>query len=113
MLSLKSMVAHVLEMPTMIFDEIDSGVSGEVANRMGDILKNLSSAHQIICITHSPQVAARAVKHFFVFKEDIDSRTVTHVKALEGAERLNEIAKMLSGDPPSAFALENAKELIG
>jgi len=113
MLSLKSMVAHVLDMPTMIFDEIDSGVSGEVANRMGDILKNLSSAHQIVCITHSPQVAARAVKHFFVFKEDVDSRTVTHVKSLEGADRVNEIAKMLSGDPPSAFALENAKELIG
>lgn len=113
MLSLKSMVAHVLDMPTMIFDEIDSGVSGEVANRMGDILKNLSSSHQIVCITHSPQVAARAVKHFFVFKEDIDSRTVTHVKSLEGPDRVNEIAKMLSGDPPSAFALENAKELIG
>ena len=112
MLSLKSTVAHAMRLPTMIFDEIDSGVSGEVAGKMGELLRRMADDHQLICITHSPQVAARAVKHFFVFKEDMKQRTVTHVKTLEDETRINEIAKMLSGDPPTAFALENAKELI-
>ncbi len=112
MLSLKSTVAHAMRLPTMIFDEIDSGVSGEVAGKMGELLRRMADDHQLICITHSPQVAARAVKHFFVFKEDMKQRTVAHVKTLEDETRINEIAKMLSGDPPTAFALENAKELI-
>lgn len=112
MLALKSTVADAMRLPTMIFDEIDSGVSGEVAGRMGDIIKTLSKHHQLICITHSPQVAARAVRHYFVYKEDLKSRTITHVKILDEKERIAEIAKMLSGDPPSSFALENAKELI-
>jgi len=112
MLSLKSTVADVMELPTMIFDEIDTGVSGDVAGKMGDILKGLSRKHQLISITHSPQVASRADKHFFVYKEDKKDRTVTHVKTLDDQERVTEIAKMLSGNPPSTFALENAKELI-
>jgi DNA repair protein RecN (Recombination protein N) len=112
MLSLKSTVAHVMELPTMIFDEIDTGVSGDVAGKMGNILKELSKKHQLISITHSPQVASRADKHFFVYKEDKKDRTVTHVKILEDEDRVTEIAKMLSGNPPSTYALENAKELI-
>ena len=112
MLSLKSTVAHVMQLPTMIFDEIDTGVSGEVAGKMGNILKDLSNKHQLISITHSPQVASRAIKHFFVHKEDKKDRTVTHVKVLNDDERVIEIAKMLSGNPPTTFALENAKELI-
>ena len=112
MLSLKSTVAHAMDLPTMIFDEIDSGVSGDVAGKMGDILMGMSRSHQLICITHSPQVAARAVKHFFVYKEDQKDRTLTRVKSLAMNERINEIAKMLSGNPPTTFALENAKELI-
>lgn len=112
MLSIKSTVAHVMQLPTMIFDEIDTGVSGDVAGKMGDILKDLSGSHQLISITHSPQVASRAVKHFFVYKEDKAKRTITHVKVIEGESRVTEIAKMLSGNPPSTFALENAKELI-
>jgi len=112
MLSLKSTVAHAMSMPTMIFDEIDTGISGDVAGKMGDILKELSNEHQLITITHSPQVASRAEKHFFVYKEDLKDRTITHVKELDKDSRTIEIAKMLSGDPPSTFALENAKELI-
>ena len=112
MLSLKSTVAHVMELPTMIFDEIDTGVSGDVAGKMGNILKELSTKHQLISITHSPQVASRADKHFFVYKEDKKDRTVTHVKILKDEDRISEIAKMLSGNPPSTYALENAKELI-
>ncbi|NNE14925.1 MAG: DNA repair protein RecN [Saprospiraceae bacterium] len=112
MLSIKSTVAHVMQLPTMIFDEIDTGVSGDIAGKMGNILKELSNNHQVISITHSPQVASRAVKHFFVHKEDKKKRTVTHVSVLSDDERINEIAKMLSGNPPTTFALENAKELL-
>jgi len=112
MLALKSTVAHAMNLPTMIFDEIDSGVSGDVAGKMGQLLKGLAQNHQLICITHSPQVAARAVRHFFVHKEEVKKRTITHVSMLDGEERVTEIAKMLSGDPPTVFALENAKELM-
>ena len=112
MLSLKTTVAGAMEMPTMIFDEIDTGVSGEVASKMGGILKELSQEHQLICITHSPQVASRADRHFFVSKEDTEDRTVTNVRVLKQDDKVLEIAKMLSGDPPSTFALDNAKDLL-
>ncbi len=112
MLALKASVAGAVEMPTMIFDEIDTGVSGEVAQRMGDILKSLAQPHQILAITHSPQVSARADKHFKVYKEESKGKTLTYVKNLNGEERITEIAMMLSGDPPSAYAIENARELI-
>lgn len=112
MLSLKASVADKMSLPTMIFDEIDTGVSGEVAGKMGDIIRSLANKHQLICITHSPQVSARAVKHLFVYKEETKSRTITHVKELSSDERISEIAKMLSGDPPSTFALDNAKDLL-
>ena len=112
MLSLKSTVARKMEMPTMIFDEIDTGISGDVAGKIGGILKELSGSHQLICITHSPQVASRADNHFFVYKEDTKERTITHVKHLDKKEKIEEIAKMLSGDPPSTYALKNARELI-
>ncbi len=112
MLSVKSIVAEVMDLPTMIFDEIDTGVSGEVAGKMGSILKTLSSSHQLICITHSPQVSSRAKNHYLVFKKDTAKRTYTEVKLLNEEERITEIAKMLSGDPPSTFALDNAKDLM-
>ena len=112
MLSLKASVADKMALPTMIFDEIDTGVSGEVAGKMGDIIRSLANKHQLICITHSPQVSARAVKHLFVYKEETKSRTITHVKELSGEDRILEIAKMLSGDPPSTYALDNAKDLL-
>jgi len=111
-LCIKSLVADAMTLPTLIFDEIDTGVSGEVASRMGEILAKLANNHQVISITHSPQIAGKADKHYFVHKNDKSDRTVTAVKELDKEGRVTEIAKMLSGNPPSAAAIENAKELI-
>ncbi len=111
-LVIKSLVAQKAELPTMIFDEIDTGVSGQVALQMGNILRDMSTHHQVITITHSPQVASRAKHHFFVYKDSTSKLTNTKLKKLEAEERYVEIAKMLSGDPPSSAALINAKELI-
>jgi len=111
-LCIKSLVANAMTLPTLIFDEIDTGVSGEVASRMGEILSELADQHQVISITHSPQVAAKADRHFFVHKNDREDRTVTAIKELDKEGRITEIAKMLSGNPPSDAAIENAKELM-
>ncbi len=111
-LCIKSLVAGAMTLPTLIFDEVDAGVSGEVARKMGTILHALSGRHQVICITHSPQVAARAEKHFWVYKEDTPTRTLTALRELSQEERTIEIAKMLSGNPPSDAALANARELM-
>ena len=111
-LCIKSLVANAMTLPTLIFDEIDTGVSGEVASRMGEILSGLADQHQVISITHSPQIAAKADRHFFVHKNDRANRTVTAIKELDKEGRIIEIAKMLSGNPPSAAAIENAKELM-
>jgi len=111
-LCIKSLIADAMTLPTLIFDEIDTGVSGEVASRMGEILSKLSDGHQIISITHSPQIAAKADKHYFVHKHDKEDRTVTAVKLLQKEERIIEIAKMLSGNPPSDAAIANAKDLL-
>lgn len=109
----KSLVASSIPLPTLIFDEIDSGVSGDVALKMGNILQNLASHHQVVVITHSPQVAAKAHKHYFVYKTLRDDRTYTSVRPLNLEERIRSIAVMLSQNPPSNSAIENAKELIG
>lgn len=109
----KSLVASAMALPTLIFDEIDAGVSGDVALKMGHILRQLSAHHQVVVITHSPQVAARADEHLFVYKKENDSRTTTKVRALKTDERIRAIATMLSQSPPSDSALENARELIG
>lgn len=111
-LSLKSTVASKFDMPTLIFDEIDSGISGEVARKMGIILKDLANQHQVISITHSPQIAAKADTHFFVYKEVKDNRTFAKLKTLDRTGRVQELAKMLSGDPPSKSAIDNAIVLI-
>ncbi len=111
-LSLKSLLASNMDLPTMIFDEIDSGISGKVALHTGLLLKELSENHQLICITHSPQIAARAKHHLYVYKETINKKTTTHIKTLDSQERIYNIAVMLSSDPPSKAALTNAKELI-
>jgi DNA repair protein RecN (Recombination protein N) len=112
-LVIKSLVAGAIPLPTLIFDEIDSGISGDVALKMGNILRTLSNEHQVITITHSPQVAAKADTHYFVYKEDTPDRTLTCVKSLDWEGRIYSIASMLSQHPPSAFAIENAKELLG
>jgi DNA repair protein RecN (Recombination protein N) len=109
----KSLVADAIPLPTLIFDEIDSGVSGEVSRRMGAILRELSDRHQVISITHTPQIAACADRHYFVYKEVDNGRTVTRLRALAPAERVRAIGVMLSGDPPSEAALATAQELIG
>jgi DNA repair protein RecN (Recombination protein N) len=113
-LCIKSLVAGAIALPTLIFDEIDAGVSGEVAAQMGLILQDLAQSHQMISITHSPQIAAKAHLHLFVHKVVSDERTKTSIRTLGSIEeRIFEIAKMLSGDPPSEGAKQNAKELIG
>ncbi len=112
-LCIKSLVAGAVTLPTLIFDEIDAGVSGDVAQKMGVILHNLSKKHQVITITHSPQIAAKAQSHFWVYKSDTDQRTVTAMRELSQEDRVIEIAKMLSGNPPTEAAKANAKELIG
>lgn len=111
-LSLKALVADKTNLPSLVFDEIDTGISGEVAQRMGHILAKLGSAHQVIVITHSPQVAARGHKHLFVYKETRAKETHTYIQELDQEGRIVEIAKMLSGNPPSESALLNAKELM-
>lgn len=112
MLSIKSLVAKSVQLPTLIFDEIDSGISGEAARQVGIIIKELSKAHQVISITHQPQIAAKANTHFFVFKEIKDDKIITAIKVLNEDERITAIATMLSGKKPTAAAFENAREMI-
>ena len=113
MLSIKSLVAKSVQLPTLIFDEIDSGISGEAAKQVGKIIKELSLAHQVISITHQPQIAAIADKHFFVYKEIKEEAIITAIKTLNADERITAIATMLSGKKPTAAAFENAKEMMG
>ncbi len=113
MLAIKSLVAETITLPTLIFDEIDTGISGDVAQKVGHILQSLGQKHQVIAITHLPQVAAKADLHLFVFKNHDKAVTYTEIKTLQGDERLHEIAVMLSGNNPPKEALENARKLIG
>ena len=112
MLSIKSQVATADHLPTMIFDEIDSGISGEVALRVGEIMRTMSKGHQLICITHVPQIARIADRHFYIYKDSSKGKTNTRIKILEGQDRIIEIAKMLSGEKVSDAALANAQELV-
>jgi DNA repair protein RecN (Recombination protein N) len=112
MLCIKSLVADADALPTLIFDEIDSGISGEVALKVGEIMKKLSRNHQLICITHLPQIARTGDVHLYIYKEIKDNRTQTRMKELKGEERIIEIAKMLSGNKLSEASLANARELI-
>jgi len=112
MLVLKSLVAKSLDMPTLIFDEIDSGISGEAAKQVGILLDELSGQHQLISITHQPQIAAKADQHLFVFKTEANNVISTGIKALSLEERVQAIAQMLSGENPSEHAIANAKEMI-
>jgi DNA repair protein RecN (Recombination protein N) len=109
----KSVVADAIPLPTLIFDEIDSGVSGDVSLKMGQILKELAGRHQVVSITHTPQVAAKADRHYFIYKKVQDNRTITNVRQLTHDERIRSIAVMLSGNPPSEAALQTASELVG
>jgi DNA repair protein RecN (Recombination protein N) len=113
MLSIKSLVAKKLQLPVLIFDEIDTGISGEAARQVGIIMKELSKSHQLLSITHQPQIAAKADAHYFVYKEIKDDKIVTSIRILNNDERITTIAKMLSGEKPTAAALQNAREMVG
>jgi len=112
MLSLKYIVSRNSTLPTIIFDEIDSGVSGEIAYKMGNILKQLSQRMQVINITHLPQIAGKGDYHYCVYKKETETATHTYIKTLEYNERLEELAKMLSGEELTEAALSNARELL-
>jgi len=112
MISLKSLVASTKSLPTIIFDEIDMGISGEVANAMSLIMKNLGAYMQVIAITHLPQIAAQGTSHYKVFKNNTRETTETSIKQLSANERVTEIASMLSGNSISQAAIENAKQLL-
>jgi DNA repair protein RecN (Recombination protein N) len=111
-LCIDSLVAQKVSFPTLIFDEIDIGVGGEVARKMGQMIRQLANHHQVIVITHAPQIASMADQHLKVSKRDTESRSLTNVSLLDGNDRILEIAKMLGGDPPSEAAIMNAKELL-
>ena len=113
MLSLKSILVENKTLPTIIFDEIDAGTSGEIADKMGIIIKQMSSKMQVVNITHLPQIASKADFHYLVYKKDNHQTTNTYIKLLDKDERINEIAKMLSGKELTDAAIQNAKVLIG
>jgi DNA repair protein RecN (Recombination protein N) len=112
MLALKTILAKSDKLPLLIFDEIDTGVSGRIAQKVGTALKELASFHQIISITHLPQIAGMADHHYAVEKKQIDNRSISFIKKLNIEERINEIAKLLSGEEISKASIESAKQLI-
>lgn len=112
MLSIKSLIAQLTALPTIIFDEIDTGVSGDVADKVGSIMNLMAKAMQVITITHLPQIASKGQSHLFVYKEDKNDKTYSNIKKLTTDERVQEIAKMLSTGTPTAAAISNAKELL-
>ena len=112
MLSLKSLISRNNNLPTIIFDEIDAGVSGEVADKVGQILSGMGKYMQVINITHLPQVASRGSKHYHVYKDDTDDSTITRIRLLSADERVLEVARLLSGSEVTSTALENARELL-
>jgi len=112
MLAVKSILAQYSELPTIIFDEIDTGVSGEIANKMGDIMKGMSATMQVFAITHLPQIAAKGEQHFKVFKYAVAGKTESKLQLLSSEERVTEIAQMLSGSTVSDSAINHAKALL-
>ena len=112
MLSIKSAVSDYNYIPTLIFDEIDTGVSGEVAAKIGGIMQQMGNALQLISITHLPQVASQAEHHYFIYKDNEGERTQSHIRLLDSSERIGEIAKMLSNDKITPEALKAAEVLL-
>ncbi|MFM6993722.1 MAG: DNA repair protein RecN [Sediminibacterium sp.] len=112
MLCIKSLVGKSIDLPTMIFDEIDSGISGEPAKQVGLLLQELGQTRQVLCITHQPQIAAKGVAHLYVYKAQEDNTTHTHLRSLEADDRVIHIARMIGGDPPTKAAMEHAQELL-
>ena len=112
MLAVKSILAQYSKLPTIIFDEIDTGVSGEIADKMGDIMKSMSKDMQVFSITHLPQIAAKGSTHYKVFKSVTGEQTTSELKLLSKDERITEIAQMLSGSSVSDSAINHAKALL-
>ena len=112
MLAIKSIMAKHTALPTLIFDEIDTGISGETAVRVGQVIGSLEENMQVVCITHLPQIAARGNAHYFVYKIEDSERTTTGIRRLNKKERIQSIAEMLSGKDPASSALQNAKALL-
>ena len=112
MLVLKSLVADSMEMPTLIFDEIDSGISGEAAKQVGMLMEELSASHQLIAITHQPQIAAKAEQHLFVYKKEENGQINTGIRMLSQEERVQAIAQMLAGENPSEAVMASAREMM-
>ncbi len=112
MLAIKSILGKYIQLPTIMFDEIDTGVSGEISNKMGDIMLQMSKTMQVFSITHLPQIAAKGHAHFKVYKEDVDNITQTNLIQLNHDERIEEIAQMLGGKEMSTSAIAHAKELL-
>ena len=112
MLCIKALIASTKGLPTIIFDEIDTGVSGDIATQMAAIMREMSKSRQIIAITHLPQIAALGQTHYKVYKADTDKRTETHIRLLNEEERVTEIASMVSGKNVTDAALKTARELL-
>lgn len=112
MLALKYLIADKKALPTIIFDEIDTGISGKIAIQMGEMFREISNSHQVLAITHLPQIAAKGKMHYVVFKDTAGDKTKTSIKELSGEERIIEIAQMISGSSESNTAIESAKELL-
>ena len=112
MLCIKAIIAEKMKLPSIIFDEVDTGVSGDVANRIGEMMAQIGRSIQVIAITHLPQVAAKGAHHFKVYKEDDDNATHTRINELTPQARVGELALMLSGNPDDKAARANAESLL-
>jgi DNA repair protein RecN (Recombination protein N) len=112
LLSIQSLLAKKTALPTLVFDEIDTGISGETAAKVAEVFREISKNHQLIAITHLPQIAAKAEKHFFIYKNDDKDKTETKIAALDSAQHIKAIARMLSGETISEESLSNARSLI-
>jgi DNA repair protein RecN (Recombination protein N) len=112
MLAIKYMLADKVALPTIIFDEIDTGISGEVSIQMGKMIRKMATRHQVMVITHLPQIAGMGDKHYFVYKDASGERSISRMKELDPKDRIDEIAKMIGGDKPTEIAIQNAKEML-
>lgn len=112
MFCIKYVMAEKTAMPTLILDEIDTGISGEVSIKLGNMMKDMSRKHQLITITHLPQIAAKGDTHYFVYKDNSASKTISNIRTLNESDRVEEIAKMIGGAKPSKIAIQNAEELL-
>ena len=112
MLCIKAMIAGFTALPAIIFDEVDTGVSGDIADKMGGIMQRLGDKMQVFAITHLPQIASKGVAHYYVYKQDLEDKTVTRIKRLTEDERVKEIARMLSGSSLTDASLANARDLL-